>query len=266
MRNGNESIRKVAERFKIPRTTLQDHLNNVWMTRVQVIERVSHIGAGQLKEINEEMEKYLVHGIQYLGSIGWLLEVGDISKVIKLFLDNARMNKRFKDNIPEKDWVRSFLKRHKSEISKRKPEYVTTACVKGLTSQVLTSFFVLVENFQAKLEMELDGSKFYNLDETGLSLDPKMKNCLFKKGSDAMCITSSKGKSMYTVLFCGNACGEYLPPYVIFKGKGCNFSASWIAGAPEGMAFNVTPSGWMEGFALDVGVFGPAKKSWQSIL
>ena len=208
IRNGNESIRKVAERFKIPRTTLQDHLNNVWMTRVQVIGRESHIGAGRPKEINEEMEKYLVHGIQYLGSIGWPLEVGDISKVIKLFLDNARKNKRFKDNLPGKDWVRSFLKRHKSEISKRKLEYVTTARVKGLTSQVLTSFFALVENFLGELEMELDGSKFFYLDETGLSLDPKMNNCLFKKGSDAMCITSSEGKSMYTVLFCGNACGE----------------------------------------------------------
>ena len=69
-----------------------------------------------------------------------------------------------------------------------------------------------------------------------------MKNCLLKKGSDAMGITSSKEKSMYTVLFCGKAYGEYLPTYVIFKGKGCNFSASWIAGAPEGMAFNLTPS------------------------
>ena len=55
---------------------------------------------------------------------------------------------------------------------------------------------------------------------------------------------------MYTVLFCGNAQGQYLPPYVIFKGRGTNYSASWIAGAPEGTTFNVTPSGWMEDYAM----------------
>ena len=56
---------------------------------------------------------------------------------------------------------------------------------------------------------------------------------------------------MNTVMFCGNANREYISPYVIFKEKGQTFFASWIMGAPAGTAFNITPSGWMEGFAFE---------------
>ena len=43
----------------------------------------------------------------------------------------------------------------------------------------------------------------------------------------------------------------YLRYLLPFKGKGCNSSASWIAGAPEGMVFSVAPSGWMKGFKFE---------------
>jgi len=66
-----------------------------------------------------------------------------------------------------------------------------------------------------------------------------------------MCITPAEGKTMYTVLFFGNAVGEYLPPYVIFKGAGQSFSVSWIVGTSPGTSFNVMASGWMEDFAFE---------------
>ena len=55
---------------------------------------------------------------------------------------------------------------------------------------------------------------------------------------------------MYTVLFCGNATGEYLPPYVIYKAKGNHIMDSWMIGGPEDTAYNVTKSGWMEDYVF----------------
>ena len=51
---------------------------------------------------------------------------------------------------------------------------------------------------------------------------------------------------MNTVLFCGNALVEYLPPYVIYRGHGNQTMDSWVMGGPEHCGYNVTQSGWME--------------------
>ena len=51
-------------------------------------------------------------------------------------------------------------------------------------------------------------------------------------------------------MFCGNAEGEILPPYCVYK----SFSVimdSWVRGAPPGTKFNRTKSGW-----FDEGTFG----------
>jgi len=326
VRNDSLSIEQASKKFNIPRTTLQDHVSRVWENKCQKLGRSDHVGAGRPKEIDDESERYLVEGLQYLGSLGWPVEAFAVPFIVKNFLDNMGVQRRFKNNLPGREWTRNFLKRNKEEIRKRKPEYVTVARAKGLTTNVLSAFFSMVKEFLDDFGSNFTGRHFYNLDETGLSLDPKRKDCLFKKGSsNAMCIVPTEGKTMYTVLFCGNAEGEYLPPYVIYKGKGQTFSASWIAGAPTGTVFNVTPSGWMEDIAfenwfeksflehvkhkekpiflffdghnshltfktilcakendvhiiclppqtsfalqpLDVGVFGPAKSTWQKIL
>ena len=74
VKNDLGSIRSIAAKFNIPRTTLQDHVNEVWKKRNQIIGRKNHIGAGRPTEITIEVENYIVHGIQYLGSIGWPIE------------------------------------------------------------------------------------------------------------------------------------------------------------------------------------------------
>ena len=207
----------------------------------------------QTNEITIEEENYLVHGIQYFESIGWQIEPRHILKIIKTFLDVHGGACWFKNNLSGRDWVQSFLKRHKDAISRRKPEYVTVVTVKGLTETVLDAFFDLLGAFVSDLAEQgttLEATQYHNPDETGLSLNPKTKNCLFSNGSKAMCITPGEGKLMYTVLFCSNAAGDYLPPYIIFKKSGKNFSNSWIAGAPTGKSFNATTSGWMEDYAM----------------
>ena len=112
---------------------------------------------------------------------------------------------------------------------------------------MLTEFFS-----EIGISLTDDASRIYNLYETGLNLEPTKQKFLYQKGSkDTPRVVPSEGKGMHTVLVCGNANGEYLPPSVVFKEKGKQIFPSWMSGAPEGTCFNVTPSGWMEDYAFE---------------
>lgn len=52
-------------------------------------------------------------------------------------------------------------------------------------------------------------------------------------------------KQSTSVMFCGNALGTVLPPYVIYKTK--NIYDTWLEGRPVGTRYNRSKSGWFEG-------------------
>jgi hypothetical protein len=95
--------------------------------------------------------------------------------------------------------------------------------------------------------MELEGvepEKVWNYDETNLSDDPGRKKVVMRRGmkySESVCNSS---KTAYSVMFCGNAVGETLPPYTVFKSA--HLYDSWIRGGPKGARYNRTKSGWFD--------------------
>ena len=62
----------------------------------------------------------------------------------------------------------------------REPEYVTIVCAKVLNEEVLKAFFTMLENTLGIKDMP---ERFFNLDETGLSLDPKKKSAFYHRGT-----------------------------------------------------------------------------------
>ena len=51
------------------------------------------------------------------------------------------------------------------------------------------------------------------------------------------------GRDQVTVIGCGNAAGEMLPPYIVYAAK--NLRLNWMENGPEGAWYNVTDEGWM---------------------
>jgi hypothetical protein len=79
---------------------------------------------------------------------------------------------------------------------------------------------------------------------SGLTTKKIWEKVYVGKGAiDAYMKSSSGGKAMYTVLFCGSADGTYLPPMTVYKGS--NHWAEWEIGGPEGACYGVSPKGWM---------------------
>lgn len=45
-------------------------------------------------------------------------------------------------------------------------------------------------------------------------------------------------------MFCGNAVGELLPPYVVYKSK--QLQCTWTERGPKDTRYNNSPSGWFD--------------------
>ncbi len=91
-----------------------------------------------------------------------------------------------------------------------------------------------------------------------MGLTQKSKACYHKGSKNVQYVVPSEGKTMYTVLFCGNAAGEYLPNYVIYKEPASNMFHTWINGGHPKTSYNLTKSGWMEDYVFEAwfkGVF-----------
>ena len=108
--------------------------------------------------------------------------------------------------------------------------------------------------------------RFYNLDETGLALDPKKKTVFFhQRTKNAQMIVPTEGKIMYTVLLCGNAAENYLPPYVIYKGQLAKVFDTLMIGGPPDTGYNISRSCWMEEFVFEAWFKGVVLKAVEDL-
>ena len=236
---GRMSINFASKHFAVPKTTLLSRLKNPHQVRV-----------GRPTALSTEDEKYIVLAIQYCSDLGWPIGKDQVLDMVQEYVKIIKLKTPFTLDRPGDEWYLSFRKRYKTEVSLRKPETVTSARAKGLSQDTVDRFFDMLEEKMVAAGVKDQPSRIYNLDETGLNTDPKLHRLLCRRGvKDAQAILPGEGKAMYTVLFCGNAAGEYLPPYVIYKAK--HIYSSWITGGPPGTSYNVTASGWMEGYVFE---------------
>jgi len=105
-------------------------------------------------------------------------------------------------------------------------------------------FFVKLKDVYDKHDLHNKPASIYNLDETGLTTDQNLKNSFFKKGvKNTAYEIPNAGKSMYTLLMCGNGAGTFLPSFIVYRGK--HLHETWCTGGPAGTYFGVSKNLWM---------------------
>jgi hypothetical protein len=145
---------------------------------------------------------------------------------------------QFKNNRPGWEWCHLYLERHPA--LKEKVAHNISRKRAQVDENKIKLFF-------QNLEKEVEGvspDNIYNVDETGFHDDPGRKKLLFRRSSRHPELIRNATKSCYTVVFCGNASGELIPPFFIFKGK--PKWSDWLINAPEGSRMSTSASGWME--------------------
>jgi hypothetical protein len=74
-----------------------------------------------------------------------------------------------------------------------------------------------VNNFFDRVEKELEGvppENIWNYDETNLTDDPGAKIVIFKRGVKYAEQIRNHSKSAISMVFCGNAADNLVPPYI----------------------------------------------------
>eukprot|EP00794_Sanderia_malayensis_P010225 gene10225-11274_t len=120
------SLRALEAKYGVPKSTISR-----WASESN---RPRSFGPGRPTALSSETEKILVDAVKYLGKLGWPLDIQQIKFIIESFLKCIGENNIFPNNVPRDDWITGFRKRWAKELSLRRPEYVTIARAKGLTS------------------------------------------------------------------------------------------------------------------------------------
>ncbi len=234
-----ETIGKAAKTFEVPPETLRR-----WVIKDSKI----CFGGGRQPVLSKDEEGHIVIALEQFGKTGWPCDRSDLRSIVKTYLDSLGKQTRFKENVPGDDWLASFRKRWQHRLTVRKPEILTKGRAEGLTNDVVSCFFDLVEAAidEAGMKDASDLSeRLHNCDEAGLATNPVNKKVFIQKSEkNAYLRAAGAGKTSYSVLFCISAAGNICPPFVVYKGK--NLYQTWTNGGPDGTSYGVTTSGWME--------------------
>ena len=234
------SLNKAAKIFNIPFGTLRNH----------VICPNMKIGGGTNTVLSAEEEDHLAHALVYLSECGQPQGRRALKEMVSSFMLSLERPNPFKNNIPGKAWILGFESRNRAVLTKRKPEILTVARSKALTSGVVDKFFEMWEDVVMRNSLHEEPGRVFNCDETGLNTNPVHEKVYVGRGSkDAYMKTPNCGKTMFSVLFCSSATGQYLPPFTVYKSK--NLYDTWTKGGPKDAGYGCSESGWMQDFNFE---------------
>lgn len=228
VRSRRMTQREAEKFYKISRATIKRKLKN------------QHSGKpGHPRVFTDEEELAFASHLNKLCDFGFPCDELDFKFVIKAYLGRqGRTVALFKNNLPGRDWVKSFLHRHPS-LSVRFAANIKRARA-AVDERVISEY---IQNV-GKLLKDTPPENVYNYDETNMSDDPGRKKIICRRGTKYPERIMNTTKSSISVMFCGNAAGQSIPPYIIYKAE--NLWTTWTEGGPPGAKYNRSKHGWID--------------------
>ena len=127
----------------------------------------------------------------------------------------------FEERKSAKDGGVVFLERQ-HDLSLRKGDNTAHVRMDAVNEVTMKQYFDLLEDTLTQNNLLNHPARIYNVDETRMPLDPKSPNIITKKGVKKVRYRTSGRKGQITVVACGNAAGQVIPPMVIFEAKKLN--------------------------------------------
>lgn len=224
--------REASSQYKIPRSSI--------ILKLKAIRRNQVRKPGRRCIFSEDEETAFVDHAIEMCRYGFPITVFDMRCIVKTYLEKkGQAVPQFRNNLPGRTWVQMFLKRHKKELSQRLCSNVKRVRA-AIDEEIIKSYF-------NHLRHEIDGivpSLIYNYDETNLVDDPGKKKVLTKRGCKYPESIKNSTKAAFSLMICGNAAGQILPPYVNYKSD--NLWDTWTEGGPPNTRYNRSKSGWFD--------------------
>ncbi|KAL0879311.1 hypothetical protein ABMA27_003090 [Loxostege sticticalis] len=205
---------QAAEIYGIPRSTIISRVYNTDMS-----DKV-----GRPIVFGQETEKRMADSLHIMEKHGFPQTRKEVAVLVSQFVRRNGINTPFKNDMPGKDWLQAFQQRN--GLSIKKPQSVEIARRKACDPYIVYGYSDLLENVLTQLGLKDKPTQIYNLDETSICNDPVKGKVIGKKGFRCTRTTSGPGRNNTTVLLATNACGEKVPPLIIFQGK--NLWTEWM--------------------------------------
>ena len=232
---GGMSVRKAAEEYNIPKSTLHDRLSGKVM-----FGSVS----GPTKYLSDVEEEELVQFLLGCSSIGFAKSRKQILAIVQSVVHQKGINV-----IVTNGWWDSFRKRHPS-LSLRNPEQLSHVRATCTSPEVLDHYFDILEKTLDQNDLSSKPCQIYNCDEIGIPLDPAPPKVIARKGQKHTQSITTGNKTQITVLSCCSASGHVLPPMIVFDRK--TLKAEKTVGEVPGSMYGLSESDWIDGELFDL--------------
>ena len=234
IKKGKMTIGKASKHFKIPKMTLSDRVNKRWKTNK----------IGRKNDLTDEQEKALVYYIKYMASIAHPLTVA-IIKQFAWVISKRNATSRFNPETgPGHTCWDGFRKRHKADLTLRRPDKLDRGRKRMANEQVMRQHFELLEETLEKMKIKDKPERIFNCDESGIPLDVRTGKVVVERRSKQAYPQSKGSREHITAHIAVCADGTPLPPFLIFEKSFP--SGPYARLGPDNALYGVSPNGYMD--------------------
>ena len=223
-------MNEAAIKHGVPKTTLKDRISN----------RVTHgTKPGPKQYLNNEEENELAEFLKDSAAIGYgktRVEVMNIAE------SAAKQKGSLRKEKISPGWWEKFSKRQ-GDLSLRQGDNTANTRMDAVNADTISHYYNLLETTLQENNLFNSPSQIYNVDETGIPLDPKAPNIVAKTGAKKVRYRSTGRKGQITVVACASAAGQVLPPTVLFDAK--KVSHAWTSEEIPGTCYGCSDKGWI---------------------
>ena len=233
VRDGS-TIARAAVEYGVPASTLGDRVRG----------RVMPGGkSGPTKYLSDAEEKELETFLLRCSNIGYPKTRHQVLAIVQRILDSKHIGKNVTDG-----WWSSFRKRH-PDLSLRAPAPLSKSRAMASNIEVFEQYFDLLEQTINEYDLDTRPHLIYNMDETGLPLNPKPPKVIAGSSDRNPSFIGSGDKTQITVVGCVSASGVALPPMVIWDRK--TLAPALADGEVGGTKYGLSDRGWMDSELFD---------------
>ena len=226
---GGVSVRQAAKMYDVPKSTLGDRKSG----RVLPGSR-----SGPPSYLSIEEEKELVVFLCRSAAIGYGRTRNEVIAIIERLLSSRGIERKVSSG-----WWESFVKRN-PQIVLRSPASLSMVRAAASDRGSLDKYFDILEDTLEENGLTDSPLQVFNMDETGLALDPKSMKTIQVKGCKNPQNVTSGTKQQITIVGCVRADGQALPPMVIWNRKKLPPELASIE--VPGTIYGLSSKGWID--------------------
>ena len=201
------SLRQAAATFDIPRGTLEKLVKRDSAKLKPLGRKPIFDGETEQQLVDHAIKAQKLHyGFTPVALRRLAFEVAERRGVSNPFSKENRL--------AGEDWLSLFMKRH-PELSLRQPVPTSINRMLGFRRKEVSLFFQNIE--QEVKVFSINGTRIFNVDESGLSTVQKTPKVIAQKGTRTVGqATSAERGTNVTVVCCMSASGTFVPPCFVF--------------------------------------------------